>query len=175
MTCSLKWNKVAKILPKFFLTLLVASFGSLGKPSTEVESIERKTFNCSKSQSSEIEHSIDSQVLQRIWCKQTTGIQITWTCQASGSFSFGQEASAIPMMSEILSSLSKASSYDDAFSFWSPRGLEAFNQRSSKLVRISYAAGPSILQCISCQGSRGHPVVGPYSGNKINSLKLKKE
>ncbi len=57
--------------------------------------------------------------------------------------------------------LSRASSYD-AFSFWSPWSFDAFNQRSSKLVRMSYATGPSIRQCKSCHSSLVHPTGGSY-------------
>lgn len=86
---------------------------------------------------------------------------VTCTCQVSGRFSF-EDGALGPMMSGILSILSKASSYDDLFNFSTPWGFEAFNQRSSKLVRTSYAAGPSILQCKSCHGSLGQPRSGPY-------------
>lgn len=68
------------------------------------------------------------------------------------------------MMSGILSSLSKASSYE-VFSFLIPWGFAALNQRSSKLVRTSYAAGPSILECKSCHGSRGQPAMLPCQSN----------
>lgn len=83
----------------------------------------------------------------------------------SGSSSLEQGTSAIPNISGILSSLSNASSCE-AFIFWNPCRFEAFNQRSSKLVRTSYAAGPSIRLCKSCQGSLGQPVLGPCQSTR---------
>jgi hypothetical protein len=49
----------------------------------------------------------------------------------------------------------------------------AFLQRCSKLVRTSYAACPSILQCQSCQGSLGPPLSGLYCFKNLKKhLKL---
>lgn len=73
-------------------------------------------------------------------------------------------------ISGIRFSFSNASSVD-VFSLWIPVLTDALDQRSSKFVRTSYAAGPSILECKSCHGSLGHPSVAPY---KINNNKNEK-
>lgn len=66
----------------------------------------------------------------------------------------------MPPMSEILSIFSNESSFE-TFIFRSVVIFNALNQRSSKLVRMSYAAGPSILECKSCHGCLGQPVTEP--------------
>lgn len=86
----------------------------------------------------------------------------TCTCQASVSSSLEARASSGSIMSGILPTLSNESSYC-FFILLTPRGFDAFLQRSSKLVSTSRAAGPSIRECKSCHGSLGQPTVDPYS------------
>lgn len=77
----------------------------------------------------------------------------TWTCQVSGSLSFRYIKSLKPMISGILWIFNNESS--DFFNLLTPLRFAAFNQRSSKFIRTSYAAGPSILAYKSCHGCLG--------------------
>lgn len=91
---------------------------------------------------------------------------LTWTCQFSGSSSFETHSSGSSLgisaeglrIQEMRSSFIKESScqWDTLFNFLpNSDHLAAFLQRCSKLVSMSYAAGPSILQCKSCHGCLG--------------------
>ena len=80
----------------------------------------------------------------------------TWTCHVSVSSScvtntFGSPSAGVPGLGPKI---------HDILSIWmstSSCQRVAFLHLCSKFVRISYAAGPSILQCQSCQGCLGPP------------------
>lgn len=87
---------------------------------------------------------------------------LTWTCQFSWSSSLLTRTFSSPSGPEVgvtihetRSSLIKASSCLLVTFFILKSRFFAFLHLCSKFVSISYAAGPSILQCKSCQGSLG--------------------
>ena len=80
----------------------------------------------------------------------------TWTCHVSVSSSFVTKTFGSPSAGEP----GFGPKIHDILSIWmssSSCQIVAFLHLCSKFVRISYAAGPSILQCQSCQGCLGPP------------------
>lgn len=98
----------------------------------------------------------------RLGCNHWNFSFPTWTCQFSRSSSLLTRTFWSPSrpddgetIHETRSSLIKASSCLLVTFFILKSRFLAFLHLCSKFVNISYAAGPSILQCKSCHGSLG--------------------
>ena len=98
----------------------------------------------------------------------------TWTFQVSESKSLCRKSAGSPLIGARFEGLIRFSRRSISSSS-SSCNLVAFLQRCSKLVKTSYAACPSILQCQSCHGSLGPPLSGKCwmetKQNKINYIK----